>query len=64
MFKAGGDAGVFDLPYRRSPYYPMFCAARDALRKHKTHYVLEVRCETGTMTRMLFNGMSPSHRHD
>ena len=62
MFEAGGDAGVFDLPYRRSPYYPMFRAVRDALRKHKTQHVLEVGCGTGTMAHMLFDSMSLSYR--
>lgn len=55
MFKEGGYAGVFDLPYNRSPYYPLFCAVRDSLRKHKAQRVLEVGCGTGTMAHMLFD---------
>ena len=57
MFKAGGDAGVFDLPYRRSPYYPMFRVVRSALRKQGSQRVLEVGCGTGTMAHMLFDSL-------
>lgn len=62
LFKAGGAAGVFDLPYWRSPYYPMFRAVREALRNHKTQHVLEVGCGTGAMAHMLFDSMSLSYR--
>jgi SAM-dependent methyltransferase len=62
MFKEGGYAGVFDLPYKRSPYYPLFRAVRDTLRKKKTQRVLEVGCGTGTMAHMLFDSMRLSYR--
>lgn len=55
MFKEGGYAGVFDLPYKRSAYYPLFRAVRDTLRRNKPQRVLEVGCGTGSMAHMLFD---------
>ena len=60
MFEAGGYAGVFDLPYKRSPYYPLFRAVRDTLRDHKAQRVLEVGCGTGAMAHLLFDSMQLS----
>lgn len=55
MFLEGGYAGVFDLPYNRSPYYPLFRVIRDVLLKEKPQRVLEVGCGTGSMAHMLFD---------
>ncbi|MBA4175625.1 MAG: hypothetical protein C0505_03560 [Leptothrix sp. (in: Bacteria)] len=52
MFTAGGSEGVFDLPYARSPYYPMFKAVIGALQRGKVSRVLEVGCGTGTFAHM------------
>lgn len=62
MFETGGDSGVFDLPYRRSPYYPMFKAVRAALRKQAPQGVLEVGCGTGPLAHMLLESMVLSYR--
>jgi 2-polyprenyl-3-methyl-5-hydroxy-6-metoxy-1,4-benzoquinol methylase len=62
MFKDGGYAGVFDLPYKRSPYYPMFRDVRASLRKNEAKRVLEVGCGTGTMAHMLFDSTKMSYR--
>lgn len=62
MFNQGGYGGIFDLSYKRSPYYPLFRAVRDTLRKHKAQRVLEVGCGTGTMAHMLFDTMNFSYR--
>ena len=60
--KVGGHAGVFDLPYRRSPYYPMFKAVRVLLYKQDVQRLLEVGCGTGTMAHMLFDGKPIAYR--
>lgn len=62
MFKDGGYLGVFDLPYKRSPYYPMFKDVRASLQKNKAQRVLEVGCGTGTMAHMLFESTQLSYR--
>jgi len=62
MFKAGGHAGVFDLPYRRSPYYPMFKAVREFLYEQNVQRLLEVGVGTGTMAHMLFDGRPIAYR--
>lgn len=62
MFNEGGFAGVFDLPYKRSPYYPLFLAVRDALRKQNPQRVLEVGCGTGSMAQMIFDSTPLQYR--
>lgn len=62
MFEEGGSNGVFDLPYRRSPYYPMFKAVRESLRRHNVKNVLEVGCGTGGMAHMLFQTTELQYR--
>ena len=62
MFEVGGSQGVFDLPYRRSPYYPMFKAVRAVLRRQNVKSVLEVGCGTGGMAHMLFDSMQTKYR--
>lgn len=53
MFEIGGEAGVFDLPYKRSPYYPMFKAVRSSLMRRAPQRVLEVGCGTGPLAHLL-----------
>ncbi|MFT3818002.1 MAG: methyltransferase domain-containing protein [Rubrivivax sp.] len=55
MFSTGGFAGVFDLPYRRSPYFPLFKAVRQAVARRPVAQVLEVGCGTGAMAQYLFD---------
>lgn len=62
MFADGGYAGVFDLPYRRSPYYPLFRAVRDKLRTNNAQRILEVGCGTGSMAQMIFDSMQLPYR--
>jgi len=62
MFKDGGYAGVFDLPYKRSPYYPLFRVIRGTLRRHKAQRVLEVGCGTGALSHMLFDSTRLSYQ--
>jgi SAM-dependent methyltransferase len=53
MFLEGGHAGVFDLPYRRSPYFPMFRGVVGMLQRARPKRVLEVGCGTGPLAHML-----------
>lgn len=53
MFQGGGFLGVFDLPYRRSPYFPLFRAV--LAQVPKAAGVLEVGCGTGTFAHYLFD---------
>ena len=62
MFREGGYQGVFDLHYKRSPYYPMFRDVRRALLRSKSQRVLEVGCGTGTMAHMLYDSTQLSYR--
>ena len=56
MFEDGGPgSGVFDLPYRRSPYFPLFRAVLRLLPKQASTRVLEVGCGTGTFAHYLFD---------
>jgi SAM-dependent methyltransferase len=58
MFKSGGFAGVFDLPYRRSPYFPLFKSVRAVVATRPFPRVLEVGCGTGSMAQYLFDTRS------
>jgi len=53
MFREGGWDKVFALPYRHSPYYPMFKRVYRELRRINSHSVLEVGCGTGAFAHML-----------
>jgi SAM-dependent methyltransferase len=71
MFAEGGAGGVFDLPYRRSGYYPLFKAVArlvdqapasvltqssgSAAGKATRRRVLEVGCGTGAMAHLLLD---------
>ena len=53
MFTAGGEGGVYDLPYRYSSYYPLFRAVLRQVRSAKTRFALEVGCGTGGLAHLL-----------
>jgi 2-polyprenyl-3-methyl-5-hydroxy-6-metoxy-1,4-benzoquinol methylase len=55
MFVAGGAAGVYDLPYNISPYYPMYKKVLFLLKKLEANNVLEVGCGTGAFAKMIFD---------
>jgi SAM-dependent methyltransferase len=56
MFKEGGfGVGVFDLPYRRSPYFPLFRACAGLIPRGGATKLLEVGCGTGTFAHYLFD---------
>jgi 2-polyprenyl-3-methyl-5-hydroxy-6-metoxy-1,4-benzoquinol methylase len=55
MYTSGGHEGVYQLPYRRSRYYPLFRAVLAELRRRDARDVLEVGCGVGTFASMLFD---------
>lgn len=55
MFREGGFLGVFDLPYRRSPYFPLFRGVAEIVKQQRTQRLLEVGCGTGTFAHYLFD---------
>lgn len=56
------SAAVFGLPYRRSPYYPLFREVRRALARVAPRSVLEVGCGTGPLAHLLFDSMNIDYR--
>jgi 2-polyprenyl-3-methyl-5-hydroxy-6-metoxy-1,4-benzoquinol methylase len=54
MYRSGGHEGVYELPYRRSRYYPLFRAVLAELRRRDARSLLEVGCGVGTFASMLF----------
>lgn len=55
MYRSGGHQGVYELPYRRSRYYPLFRDVLAELRRAGATSVLEVGCGVGTFASMLFD---------
>lgn len=62
MFVEGGAGGVFDLPYKRSAYYPLFRAVAKELRASGRAQVLEVGCGTGSLAHLLHDTASLDYR--
>jgi 2-polyprenyl-3-methyl-5-hydroxy-6-metoxy-1,4-benzoquinol methylase len=54
VYRSGGHDGVYELPYYRSRYYPLFRGVLAELRRRETGRVLEVGCGVGTFASMLF----------
>jgi len=55
MYNKGGYEGVYDLPYRRSYYYPLYREVLKIVRKTNRFPILEVGCGTGGFAHMLFD---------
>jgi 2-polyprenyl-3-methyl-5-hydroxy-6-metoxy-1,4-benzoquinol methylase len=53
MYQTGGCQGVYNLPYFRSWYYPLFKQVARELLQHKAKKILEVGCGNGTLASML-----------
>ncbi|MCF6353719.1 MAG: class I SAM-dependent methyltransferase [Candidatus Polarisedimenticolaceae bacterium] len=53
MFETGGDSGIFDLPYKRSPYYPLYQEVFRTIKRLGADNVLEVGCGTGGLAHFL-----------
>lgn len=62
MFQDGGHDGIFDLPYRRSSYYPMYKAVLNEIRRFKLESVLEVGCGSGAFAHMLLEKSTVGYR--
>ncbi len=62
MFETGGYSGVFDLPYNRSPYYPLYkCVFREITRLNAKD-IFEVGCGTGGFAHLLLDKAAVSYR--
>lgn len=53
MYASGGAEGIYDLPYYRSSYYPLFREVHRALKRHDARSVLEVGCGSGAFAHLL-----------
>lgn len=53
MYIEGGYQGVYDLPYQRSAYYPLFRKVLGQIGKFHLQSILEVGCGTGAFAHML-----------
>ncbi len=54
MFKDGGYSGVFDLPVKRSHYYPLYKSVlKEINRLNKPLIILEVGSGTGGMAELI-----------
>ena len=55
IFAGGGQDGVYDLPYQRSLYYPLFAAVHRHLRRMNYPAVLEVGCGPGGFAHLMWD---------
>ena len=55
MFAAGGQDGVYELPYRHSSYYPLFRGVLGEVLRTRARSVLEVGCGTGGFAHLLMD---------
>lgn len=62
MYATGGTAGIYDLPYRQSGYYPLFRRVQRILQARGVSSVLEVGCGTGAFAHLLHDA-SPGMRY-
>ena len=62
MYLEGGYQGVYEIPYGRSAYYPLFKSVLKEIRKSKAKSVLEVGCGTGAFAHMLSDNSGVKYR--
>lgn len=62
MHRSGGYQGIYDLPYRKSAYYPLFVTVLDELKGRNVGNVLEVGCGTGALAHMIMERSKISYR--
>src|SRR5688572_13949683 len=55
LFEAGGDGGVYHLPYRHSSYFPLFRGVLAEVQRTKATAVLEAGCGTGGFAHLLMD---------
>ena len=53
LYSSGGYEGIYQLPYDRSHYYPLFKAVLGELKRRGVKQVLEVGCGVGSFAEML-----------
>lgn len=62
MYREGGYAGIFGLPYKSSPYFPLFKYVLHELKRHNVKSVLEVGCGAGAFAHMLQENSDITYR--
>lgn len=62
IYSSGGSGGIYELPYWRSPYYPVFTAVLKELRRKKVRRILEVGCGNGALAHMIISKTNIDYR--
>lgn len=62
VFSGGGYEGIYELPYWRSSYYPLFKAVLRELLRVNAKSVLEVGCGTGGFAHLLLDRTAIEYR--
>jgi 2-polyprenyl-3-methyl-5-hydroxy-6-metoxy-1,4-benzoquinol methylase len=62
VFSEGGYEGIYDLPYWRSSYYPLFKGVLREVIRRDAKSVLEVGCGTGGFAHLLFERTAINYR--
>lgn len=62
MYREGGYAGIFSLPYKSSPYLPLFRYVLRELRRANVQSVLEVGCGAGAFAHLLHDSTNIKYR--
>lgn len=62
MFAEGGYQGVYDLPYWRSTYYPLFKRVLREVLRRDVRSVLEVGCGSGGLAHLLITESKLDYR--
>jgi len=62
MYREGGFAGIFDLPYKRSPYLPLFKHVIKDLKRRNVKSVFEVGCGAGAFAHLLHDTTDIAYR--
>ncbi len=62
LYSSGGWAGIYELPYWRSQYYPVFTTVLKELRSKNVRRILEVGCGNGALAHMIINKTNIDYR--
>jgi SAM-dependent methyltransferase len=53
IYEGGGDEQIYDLPYNRTGYYPLFKEVHGIVRRRGIRSILEVGCGTGGLAHLI-----------